>query len=264
MSDPSNIRKGARSPLPNRGRSNLAKKMRNTGQIVNTWAQVVGITLAGMWAVGVYFRDNVQEPKRRPSHLNVALDLEKAGMKNGTVAVRMNISADNASLRTVYLLPAIYRVWGTRNDGESLDEVNFWKKAQAIDKDETVVGRFNPETGRVLIAVGKLFTGSNWSLRPGERAVRTAVIHVPRDLFDTVTATLSLPISHVEKGLKMKWNVLDIKESTLYFQPDGRSDDPGNPVNWYDPGFSSRTGFGFATARSVLSLWENDSWEPGI
>jgi hypothetical protein len=264
MPDFSNLRKIVKPPLPDRGRSSLARKLRATGQIASTWAQVVGITLAGIWAVGVYYRDNVLEPKRRPSHLNVALDLEKVGTKNGYVAVQMNISADNASLRTVYLLPAIYRVWGTRNDGESLDKVRFGKKAQEnvrLDKDE-MVGRFSPETGRVLIAVGKVFTSSSWSLRPGERAVRTAVIHVPRDLFDTVIATLSLPISHMEKGLRMEWNVPDIRESKLY---DEQSDAPRSPVNWYDPGFSSRTGFGFATARSVLSLWENDPWgEPGI
>jgi hypothetical protein len=264
MSDSSSLRKFVSPPPSHRGRPGLARKLRATGQIASTWAQVVGITLAGLWAVGVYYRDNVLEPKKRPSHLNVALDLEKAGMKDGHVAVRMNIIADNASLRTVYLLPAIYRIWGTRNDGESLDEVSFGKKAQEnvkLGKDE-LVGRFSPESERVLIAVGNVFTSSAWSLRPGERVVRTAIVHVPRDLFDTVIATLSLPISHMEKGLSMEWNVLDLKKSKLYFQPDGESGERGEPVNWYDSGFSSRTGFIFATARSVLSLWEDEPLEP--
>lgn len=243
------------SPLPQ------ASVKRGFGRSLNIWLQNFAILGAGLWGITVFVHKEVLVPRRMPAHLNLSVDLEKAGMVNGHVAVQMKILVENASSRTVYLLPAIYRVWSTRNDGEVLDEAEFAKIAQlnvGLNKDE-MVGRFGPETERTLIAVGRVFT--NWSLNPGERVVRTAVIQVPQHNYDTVIATLSLPISHQEGGLKIEWNALDVSKSKLYFQPDIRKADRGNSVDWHDPEFRHQTGFAFSTARAVLSLWEK---EPGM
>jgi hypothetical protein len=249
-------------PKPQGGRANLARRLRTTGQIVNTWLQVLAILLAGIWAVGVFYHDKVLEPKRRIAHLNILVDLEKVGVKGDQVAVQLKITAENTSFRSVYMLPAIYRVWATRNQGKVLDETSFKKVAQKnveLAKDE-MVGRFGAETERVLVAVGRVFT--NWQLNPGERAIRTAVIHVPRHSYDTVLATLALPISHLEEGLEMEWNVSDVMDSKLYIQPEQGSEERGEPVNWRDPEFRDSTGFAFTTARAALSLWENHPGQP--
>lgn len=244
-----------------------ASAKRTFGRGLNIWLQNFAILGAGLWAITVFVHKEFLVPRRIPAHLNASIDLEKAGTMNGHVAIQIRITAENASARTIHLLPAIYRVWGASNDGKALDEDMFVKVAQEnvrLNKDE-MVGRFGPETKRTLIAVGRVFT--NWCLYPGERAVRTAVIQVPHhgyegsDSYDSVIATLSLPVSHRETGLRMEWNVLDVAKSKLYFQPDEGRGDPGTPVDWHNPGFKRETGFAFSTARAMLSLWED---EPGL
>ena len=245
------------NPLPQ------ASTKRSFGRSLNVWLQNFAILGAGLWAITVFVHREVLVPRRMPAHLNLSVELEKSGVMNGHVAVQMKILAENASSRTVYLLPAIYRVWSTSNNGEVLNEAEFAKVAQlnvGLNKDE-MVGRFGPETERTLIAVGRVFT--NWSLNPGERVVRTAVFQVPQNQYDTVIATLSLPISHQEAGLEIEWNALDVSKSKLYFQPDAGNADRGSSVDWHDSDFKHQTGFAFSTARTVLSLWEKDQ-DPGM
>lgn len=246
------------SPAPSPLRQASAR--RNFGRSLNTWLQNFAILGAGLWAITVFIHREILVPRRLPAHVNASVDLEKAGMMNGHVAVQMKITIENASARTIHLLPAIYRVWGTRNDGKALAEPAFIKIAQAnvLEKDE-MVSRFGPETERALVAVGRVFT--NWCLYPGERVVRTAVIQVPQHDYDTVVTTLSLPVSHREAGLTIEWNILDVSKSKLYFQPDEGRGDLGTSIDWHDPAFRRETGFAFATARAMLSLWED---EPGV
>lgn len=248
--------------LSPRARSGFVSRLRSIGQVTNTWLQITAIVIAGIWAIGIFYFDNVVAPRRRPAHLNVMLDLEKAGTKNGQLAVQMRISAENASSRTVYLLPAIYRFWGISNNGKALDEASFEKAAQesVLQNKDEMVSRYGPETQRALIAVGRVFT--DWHLNPGEQAVRTAVIHVPQDAYDTLLSTLSLPISHQESGLSIEWNPLEIGKSKLYHHRGKAEEDQGDLIDWSNPGFRDQTGFAFATARAVLSLWESEPGQP--
>jgi hypothetical protein len=197
---------------------------RSFGQKFNTWIQTFGIIIAAAWGVYTFIFKEIIIPKATPINITLSLQLHKIGEENikiegekSLIAIEMKVSATNPSSRTVYLLPNIWVAYGKKIVAINNDSFND-RVADALQPDDydvhiLSVERHSEIKSASMVAVGRLFIDN--FLRPGEKALRTLIFHVPAKKYDLLEVFLMMPTVADYGLIELEWKLDDNQEGVI-------------------------------------------------
>jgi hypothetical protein len=173
---------------------------------VRLWIDAVGIPLVlallGLWQ---FWLKEVKWPAQAPVNLTAELSIKDVGSgatpgeapnsEDGLQAVELEVTARNASTRSIYLLNNLWVAYGVKIDSGKPD----WREAMEshLNGDHRIVGgEHYATTPPIPVAVGNAF--SDTGLQPNEKIVRSYVFYVPRGRYDYVEVNVALPTTAIE------------------------------------------------------------------
>ncbi len=169
---------------------------------VNSAVQTLAILGAGAWGIYTFVYEAKIKPGLAPPTVSVTSTLEKAGMKDGLVAIRSTVTRTNVGQTGVRLLGLAYNVVGVRIrfGGEGAGAEMAAREADLARSASVHSAARYAETGdgEVILRQGTLFEGATAlptcpsHLNPGEAVSRDLVFYVDPSRFNSVRFQVSL------------------------------------------------------------------------
>ena len=183
---------------------------RSLGERVNTWAQIVGIVLAGVWAVYAFIHKEVLVPQSAPVNVSLETSMEMVTGESsspagpaGMLPVRLKVTARNPSSRTVDLLPSIAVVRGRVIErGNHTFDATLRNGIIAASL-PTLHQRHVQLTGGTIVAAGNVVPDSR--LNPAEAIARTVLFYIPADQYDVLSVDVIVPTTSESSDLDLQW-----------------------------------------------------------
>jgi hypothetical protein len=188
------------------GRKGLARA-------VNYWVQTVAIIVAGIWAAYTFIYLEFRKPAAAPTNLSTQITLQELGARQMSapdgavlVAVEIEITANNPSSRTVYILPNYWRAMGYRV-GQRPPALAWLDAANAgiRDRARAGAGEHYAFASGALVASGSVVP--DMELRPGESLSRSYVFYVPQGAYDLIDVETVVPSTSRPNGIDLNWRV---------------------------------------------------------
>jgi hypothetical protein len=208
---------------------NLEKRLARA-QLVNQWAQIIGIAIAGVWTYILFVHKEIIQPAAVP--VNVAIELSLSPMaatslvhgSADVIPLELKMSVKNPSTRQVALLSSVFVVSGSNFDPANAAFDGQPTKNQSLKDTGRFPQRHAGSVNRTLVAIGDAFPDD--ILKPNETLTRQVVVYVPIGKYDCVRARVHVPSARFEKRLEVEWTLMpdsDITRLVLYeLKPSGR------------------------------------------
>ena len=182
--------------------------------IINNWVQVIGIILAGIWALYTFGYKEWYLPRQKTSHFQIDLKLENKGIvklenaREGANAILVKIKGTNTSDRCLYIASAYLQVWGDTILWSEIDDKDFKKIIPTIiETANTMQAKYMTKRNSQTIFYSPLF--KNWSFEPDESLTTYRLFHVPHGKFDQLEAKGFVLSGPHGKDIKIKYKVTD-------------------------------------------------------
>jgi hypothetical protein len=205
-----------------------AKQLSRT-ELINQWAQIIGIAAAGLWGGYVFIHKEFLQPAAVPVNVSVELSLAPSGatrlasVPGDVIPVAMTMSVRNPSARQVAFLPSVFVVSGDTFAAQRANFDDLVAKTTIDTYQRLFAQRHAALHQRQLIAIGSAFPDD--MLKPGETLTRQIVLYVPANTYDVLTARVNIPSARGEHQLSAEWNVVphtDKLHTGLYQIRDGK------------------------------------------
>ncbi|MFZ5449298.1 MAG: hypothetical protein ACOZFS_11740 [Thermodesulfobacteriota bacterium] len=133
------------------------------------WVTVFGIILATLWGIYAFYVKEISIPKSAPVNITVDLSLRKtdpkgikiSGNNDQLLTIEANVSAKNPSSRTIYLLPSLFVVTGSKIKKEDEKSDLIKRKNEIKNIREYPCGIITKHyciTDSIVVTVGELLT----------------------------------------------------------------------------------------------------------
>ncbi len=164
---------------------------------LSTVVQTLAILGAGAWGVYTFIYEARIKPGLAPPSVSVTTTLEKAGEREGRLAIRSTVTRTNVGETGVRVLGLTYNVIGT---GIRFGEPEAGPSAEALaGVAEVTAARFGrAERQEMVLRLGVLFEGATAlpaepsELQPGEAVSRDLIFYVERDRYDSLRFQVDL------------------------------------------------------------------------
>ncbi|MBV8244538.1 MAG: hypothetical protein JOZ38_01315 [Candidatus Eremiobacteraeota bacterium] len=154
-------------------------------RILRDVIEIVAIVAAGFWAFYVFIYENRILPSLAPPNVNFAASLEKGGVHDGLIAIRLHTSIKNIGTVHVHFLGLADTVLGQR--------IGLLRTARriAVSRDNvTLAANYRPSralpvySSGFITQLGDPKTEGDLDLDPGEQVDNDSVFYVPENRFD--------------------------------------------------------------------------------
>jgi hypothetical protein len=196
------------------------------GKTLNTWAQTVGIVVAGIWGIYTFVFKEIVVPRSSPVNISIDLNLRKiteqrTADKRALTPIEIMVTAKNPSTRQISVLPTGWAAYGVVISREDLQDFPTGEVISS-KSGQLFLDKYAKSSVRELVDFGRLFPDT--SLKPGEVVTRRLVFFVPSNKFDIVDVQTVVPTTTKPEKTDLAWNLT--KEQTftqmLYrIAPDG-------------------------------------------
>ncbi|SDD06898.1 hypothetical protein [Belnapia rosea] len=164
---------------------------------LSTLVQTLAILGAGAWGVYTFIYEARIKPGLAPPSVSVTTTLEKAGERDGRLAIRSTVTRTNVGETGVRILGLTYNVIGTgmRFAGPDAEP---GPESLAGTSQVTAARYGRPERQEMVLRQGILFEGATAlpaepsALQPGESVSRDLIFYVERDRYDSLRFQVDL------------------------------------------------------------------------
>lgn len=239
------------------------KEKLHLSAIVNNWVQVLGIFLAGGWALYTFAYLQIYVPATKVSYFKIDLTLEKVGENKNissgtnTVAVLAKLTGSNTSQKNLSIASGYLELWGDKIVDFQNDKEKFKSEIPgAIDDYNSMAARYFAKREGELIFVGSIF--KNWSFEPGETATIYRMIYLPENIFDHVEANAWVLSGPNARDIKVNYVVKD--NSQIEYTAIEREKEKETPYSQDSQNFKElmiKNKIGKSSSNCYLSLWDN-------
>ncbi|MBL6078206.1 hypothetical protein JMJ56_09335 [Belnapia sp. T18] len=164
---------------------------------LSTVVQTLAILGAGAWGVYTFIYEARIKPGLAPPSLSVTTTLEKAGERDGRLAIRSTVTRTNVGEAGVRVLGLTYNVIGT---GMRFTGPEAGPSPESLaGRSEVTAARYGrAERQEMVLRQGVLFAGATAlpaepsELQPGEAVSRDLIFYVERDRYDSLRFQVDL------------------------------------------------------------------------
>lgn len=232
---------------------------RTVEERINTWAQIVAIVVAGIWAVYAFVYKEILVPESAPVNVSLEVAMERPDAAKtpppvGMMPIQLRIVARNPSARTVDLLPSIAVIRGmslVRGNPAFPQEL---PRVAMTSGRPTLQQRYAILNDGGIVAAGNAVPDAE--LRPSETISRTQIFYVPASAYDVLAADVIIPTAPRNANVDLRW-VFDGKAGT-FLQRLSRRNAAGHraPIrrDLFGDYFDLPDGFQFAQAHFELTV----------
>jgi hypothetical protein len=164
---------------------------------LGTVVQTLAILGAGAWGVYTFIYEARIKPGLAPPSVSVTTTLEKAGERDGRLAIRSTVTRTNVGQAGVRVLGLTYNVIGT-GMRFAAPEAGPAPESLAGASQVTAARYGRPERQEMVLRQGVLFKGATAlpadpsELQPGEAVSRDLIFYVERDRYDSLRFEVDL------------------------------------------------------------------------
>ncbi|HVF67006.1 MAG TPA: hypothetical protein VM914_05060 [Pyrinomonadaceae bacterium] len=262
-------------------RARTRKWLAERHEIIKDYAQVVAILIAALWAIYVFFYENVYKPSQESPDVITSAILEEGGRAKGLIAVKATATARNVGKRRANIMGAWFNVEGVRvnaraDDGALVGRYRANVEGQARNKSpdgaeiDMHASRYSDydeaNAGGRSFIFSTNFLLNRSALEPNEEESKVVTFFVPEKDFDLVRVILHVVYVVDGRLFRRDWLVDDAGQLRLVRQIKSCDECKWEDFQPYknDTHFAQGRKCGMAHTQSVvdLPLWEKVKGEP--
>ena len=229
----------------------MSEDKKESGKQFKETLQMAVIVFTVAWTSYEFFFKEFIKPAHEPTALNLAVNLEYAGEKNGFIMLKSSIHSDNPTNRRIYVPAMWYTVKG-RKLSSSPQRVDKQQPEPESPAEPPVIRYYSPVTSTEIVAEQRMLDGldNNW-WDPKDSTDDEIAFAVPKGKFDFLDMTVTyLFVKNTDTLAGAEWTTTTDGGMWADFKFE-KSMTEKEWAEWRD---KSDGGYNWSSA--TLSLWE--------